>query len=186
MMQPRTKYWNQPMTEDAKHEHAQERFEHQDLSAQAVFAFLISLIVGGIVVYFIIWGVYHFLDARQREHQPPPSPLVKQVETDTRIVSPDEIKKFPQPRLERNERMEINDFRLEQEQILDSYGWVDQKAGIIRIPIERAMELVAQRGLPTTPRAGTVPPSEVNVVTQAAARSDSSGKSVQPKSQSPK
>ncbi len=32
---------------------------------------------------------------------------------------------------------------------LNSYGWVDRKHGVIRIPIERAMDLVAQRGLPT-------------------------------------
>ena len=174
------------MTEDTKHEHAEEGFEQQDLSAQAVFAFLISLVVGGIVVYFVIWGMYHFMDARQKERQHPLSPLVKQVETDTRIVSPDDVKKFPQPRLERNERVEIHDFRLKEEQTLNSYGWIDEKSGVVRIPIERAMQLIAQRGLPTTPKAGTVPPSAVNVATQAAQRSDTSGESAQPKSQPPK
>ena len=174
------------MTEEIKHGHAEEGFERQDLSAQGVLAFLISLVIGGVVVYFVIWGLYHFLDSRQRSRQTPLSPLVNQVETDTRIVSPGEIQKFPQPRLERNERVEIKDFRLKEEQTLNSYGWVDEKAGVVRIPIERAMQLLAQRGLPTTPKAGTVPPSAVNVATQAAARSDTSGKSAQPESQSPK
>jgi hypothetical protein len=185
MTYPQTKYWNQRMTEETKHEHAEEGFEHQDLSTQGIFAFLISLVIGGVLVYFVIWGFYHFMEARQRAHQPPPNPLVKQVETDTRIVSPEEIKKFPEPRLERNERVEIKDFRLKEEQTLNSYGWVDEKAGVVRIPIERAMQLLAQRGLPTTPKAGTVPPSAVNVATQAAERSDTSGKSAQPKSQAP-
>ena len=177
------KYWNQHMSEQIKHGHAEEGYERQDLTAQSVFAFLISLIAGGVVVYFIIWGLYHFMDARQRARQPEQSPLVKQLDTDTRIVSPDEITKFPQPRLERNERIEINDFRLKEEQTLNSYGWVDEKSGVVRIPIERAMELVAQRGLPTTPKAGSVPPSDVNTANQAAQRSDTSGKSAQPKSQ---
>jgi hypothetical protein len=185
MTYPQTKYWNQRMTEETKHEAAEEGYEHQDLGAQGVFAFLISLIVGGVVVYFVIWGLYHFLEARQRTHQPSQNPLVEQVETDTRIVSPDEIKEFPEPRLERNERVEINDFRLKEEQTLNSYGWVDQKAGVVHIPIEHAMQLLAQRGLPTIPKAGTVPPSAVNVATQAAERSDTSGKSAQPKSQAP-
>jgi hypothetical protein len=174
------------MSEATKHAQGQEGFERQDLSAQGVLAFLVSLIVGGVVVYFVIWGLYHFLDARQRSRQPQQSPLVKQVETDTRIVSPNEIKTFPQPRLERNERVEINDFRLKEEQTLNSYGWVDEKAGVVRIPIERAMQLLAQRGLPTTPRAGSVPASAVNVANQAAERSDTSGKSTQPTSQAPK
>ena len=172
--------------EDTKHEHAEEAYEHQDLSAQAIYAFLISLLVGGVLVYFIVWGMYRFMDARTREHQPPPNPLVQQVETDSRVVSPDGIKKFPEPRLEKNERTEINDFRLKEEQILNSYGWVDEKAGIVHIPIDRAMELLAQKGLPTTPKAGTVPPSEVNVVTQAAQRSDTSNQPAKTKPQKPK
>jgi hypothetical protein len=171
------------MTEETKHGHGDEGFERQDLSAHGVFAFLISLAVGGVLVYFVVWGLYDFMDARQRSHQPQQSPLVKQVETDTRIVSPEEITKFPQPRLERNERVEIKDFRLKEEQTLNSYGWVDEKAGVVRIPIERAMQLVAQRGLPTTPKAGTVPPAAVDV---NQARADTSDKSTQTKTQTPK
>jgi hypothetical protein len=174
------------MTEQIKHGHAEEGYERQDLTARAVYAFLISLIVGGVIVYFIVLGLYHFMDARQRRLQPQQSPLVQQVETDTRIVSPDEIKKFPEPRLERNERIEINDFRLKEEQTLNSYGWVDEKAGVVRIPIERAIELIAQRGLPTTPKAGQIPPSTVNLGTQAAERSDTSDESAKTKKQAPK
>src|SRR5271168_3852192 len=106
--------WNPLMSEPANH--GQEGFERQDLTARSIYAFLTSLIVGGVLVYVVVWGLYRFLDARQRSHQPPQSPLVKQADTDTRIVSPGEITKFPQPRLERNERVEINDFRLTEEQ----------------------------------------------------------------------
>ena len=169
------------MSEQAKHGHQQEGFERQDMTAQGVFAFLISLAVGGVLVYFVIWGLYHFMQARQRSHQPPQGALVKQVETDTRIVSLDEIVKFPQPRLEGNERVEIKDFRLKEEQTLNSYGWIDENAGVVRIPIERAMQLVAQRGLPTIPKAGTAPASTVGVATEAAQRSDTSAKPAQPK-----
>ena len=31
---------------------------------------------------------------------------------------------------------------------LDGYGWVDQPAGVVRLPIDRAMDLIAERGLP--------------------------------------
>ena len=163
------------MSEDLKHVHGEEGFERQDLSAQAIYAFLISLVVGGVLVYLVVLGLYKFMDARQRARHPQQSPLVQQVDANTRIVSPEEIKKFPEPRLERNERIEINDFRLKEEQTLNSYGWVDEKSGVVRIPIDRAMQLVAQRGLPTTPKAGTIPPSAVNVANQAAERSDTSG-----------
>ena len=43
-------------------------------------------------------------------------------------------------------------------QILTSYGWVDRKAGTVRIPIERAMDLIAHRGLAAGPRPNALPP----------------------------
>jgi len=165
------------MAEDLRnHEHTPEmEYEHQDMRPWSVYAFLIGLAVAGIVVYYALWGFYHFMEAHERRIQAPQNPMVQPSTAETRVVPPDAYKRFPEPRLERNERQEINEFRLKEEQTLDSYGWVDQKAGVVRIPIKRAMELIAQRGLPTTPRAGTVPPSEVNVVKQAAQRSDTSG-----------
>jgi len=174
------------MSDETKHGHVEEGFEQQDLTAKGIYAFLISLIVGGVLVYLVVLGLYKFMDARQRSRQPQLSPLVKAIDTDTRIVSPEEITKFPQPRLERNERVEINDFRLKEEQTLNSYGWVDEKAGVVRVPIERAMQLVAQRGLPTTPKAGTVPPSAVNTATQAAERPDTNGAASQASAKTPK
>jgi hypothetical protein len=171
------------MTEEIKHDHADEAYEHQDLSAHGIYAFLSSLIVGGVIVYFVVWGMYGFMDARIKEHEPRPNPLVQQTENDTRVVTPDETKKFPEPRLEKNDRVEIYDFRLQEEQRLNSYGWVDEKAGVVHIPIDRAMQLLAQQGLPTAPRAGTVPASEVNVVTQAAQHSDTSNQPAKNKPQ---
>jgi len=154
--------------------HAAAGFERQDLSPRGVYGFLVALAVGVILVAVLLWVLYRAMDAYERKHQPPQSALVPQTQVDTRQVSPDVINAFPQPRLEKSERLEINAFRLREERVLDSYGWVDQKAGVVRIPIERAMQLIAQRGLPTTPKAGSVPPSEVNVVNQAAQRSDTS------------
>lgn len=161
------------MNEELKHgQHDPElEYEHQDMSPSSVYAFLTGLAVAGILVYFVLWGLYRFLDHYERTHQPAQNPLV-QTEADTRNITPQAIQKFPQPRLEKNERVEINNFRLKEEQTLNSYGWVDQKAGVIRIPIDRAMALIAQQGLATTPKVGQVPPSEVNVVNQAAQRAD--------------
>jgi hypothetical protein len=162
---------SEPLT---NHGQSTAEFEQQDLKPVAVYAFLGGLVVAGIVIYFVLWGLYHVLDAYQRRHQPPQSPLVQQAPVDTRVIGPAEITKFPQPRLERNERTEIGEFRLQEEQQLDTYGWVDQQAGVVHIPIERAMQLLVKQGLPTTPRVGTIPPSEVNVVKEAAERADTS------------
>lgn len=42
--------------------------------------------------------------------------------------------------------------------VLGSYGWVDRARGLVRLPIERAMDVLAARGLPA--RAGPPPPRE--------------------------
>jgi hypothetical protein len=141
------------MSDEIKHGLQEEGgYERQDLGSRAVYAFLISLTVGGVLVFLVVWGMYKFLDARQLSRQPKQNPLVKQEDSDAREVSPGEVMKFPQPRLEQNERVEINDFRLTEEQTLNSYGWVDEKNGVVHIPIEHAMQLVVQRGLPVQPK----------------------------------
>lgn len=149
-------------------------FEQEDLSAKPILIFLSSLTVLCVLVYFILRGMYSYLDAREDRHQLPQNPLVQQTTADTRVVGPGEIAKFPRPRLETNEPMEINDFRLQEERMLHSYGWVDQQAGVVRIPIDRAMELMAERGLPIRQQTGVEPPSDVKVAREAARRSDTS------------
>jgi hypothetical protein len=57
----------------------------------------------------------------------------------------------PEPRLEAEPGQQLQRLRSEEEKLLNSYGWVDQNAGIVHIPIDRAMDLLAQRGLPSRP-----------------------------------
>jgi hypothetical protein len=130
-------------------------FEREDLAPRPILLFLLALAAGCVLVYFILRGMYSYLDSYESHHQPVQSPLVQQNTADTRVVLPGDVVKFPQPRLETDERLEINDFREQEEQTLNSYGWVDQPAGVMHIPIDRAMHLVAQRGLPTRPQAGS-------------------------------
>ena len=44
--------------------------------------------------------------------------------------------------------------RAHEEDILNSYGWVDRGNNVVRIPIDRAMKLTLERGLPSRPAAG--------------------------------
>jgi hypothetical protein len=152
----------------------EEEFEREDLAAKPVILFLVGLTVGCLLVALMLKGMYSYLDAHENRRQPALNPLVQQTRTDTRLVTPGDVTKFPQPRLETDEPREITTFRTQEEQTLHSYGWVDQSAGVVRIPIDRAMELLAQRGLPTRPQTGTVPPSVVNLGGEAAQRSDTS------------
>ena len=156
-------------------------FEREDLGAKPILIFMISLAIGCVLVAIVLRGLYSYLSAYDNTHQPVQSPLLPPARGETRIVIPGDIAKFPQPRLESDERLEIKDFRLQEDQKLNSYGWVDQPAGVVHIPIDRAMQLVAQRGLPTRPQAGVAPPSAVKAAKDGAHKSDTSGLPAKPK-----
>jgi hypothetical protein len=54
----------------------------------------------------------------------------------------------PKPRLEVYEHVDLEHKLQADQNVLNSYGWVDRKAGVVRIPIGRAIQLMAERGLP--------------------------------------
>jgi hypothetical protein len=57
----------------------------------------------------------------------------------------------PQPRLQVDERADLQHFRAEVEKRLGSYGWVDRQHGIVHIPIAEAMQRAASQGYPDWP-----------------------------------
>ena len=89
------------------------------------------------VVLAIMWGVYKLLKSHPtQELNPNPSQLVQE-----NIIPPG-------PRLQTNPAADLRTFRAREDSVLNSYGWVDQKNGVARIPIDSAIEMIAKRGLP--------------------------------------
>lgn len=124
-------------------------YERQDIGAKGILYFLLGLAVAGVFVYFVVDGLYSYLDKRSEAQQERVNPLVTNAPADTRNIGTDYPQgAFPNPRLEVDERGQLNDIRIKEEQMLDSYDYIDKNAGTVRIPIERAMDLIAQRGLP--------------------------------------
>jgi len=131
-------------------------YERRDIRIADVVYFLAGLAIAVVFVYFLAKGLFWYLDRRYETGQPPVSPLVSAAPSDTRRIPPrfgNNYEKylqqdFPAPQLEINERTELNDIRLREEDTLSTYGWVDQKSGTVRIPIDRAMDLLVERGLP--------------------------------------
>lgn len=137
------------MIEDYKHPEIE--YEREDLSALGIMGFLAGLAIVGLAMHIILAGMFNYLDTYSKVHQGATHPLTQPVTADLRNPTPQVADKFPLPRLETNELGELNDQRLHEEEVLNSYGWVDQKAGVAHIPITRAMQLIAQRGLPVAP-----------------------------------
>ena len=55
---------------------------------------------------------------------------------------------FPAPRLQENPLLDLQQLRAHEDSVLSTYGWSDRKAGLVRVPIEQAMSLLLQKGLP--------------------------------------
>ena len=136
-------------------------YERSDIGVSTVVYFLIVLAIACLLIYFIVRGVFSYLEKRSAAEQKPISPLVTNVPEDTRRIPPQygsNYEKylregFPAPQLEVNERTELNDERLREENTLSTYDYIDKNAGTVRIPIDRAMELLAQRRLPVRTQA---------------------------------
>ncbi|HWZ86889.1 MAG TPA: hypothetical protein VN032_11850 [Thermoanaerobaculia bacterium] len=60
---------------------------------------------------------------------------------------------LPQPRLQIHPVLHWTDFQAVERERLDSYGWMDRSSGAVHIPIDRAIELIAQRGVGPLPAA---------------------------------
>ena len=157
------------MTDETKpaNQAANGGYERQDLSTAGVLYFLLGLLVAGVVAYFVVNGLFAFLQSRSDAQQTALNPLITDAPKDTRKLPPEYHgnyeeflkKNFPAPQLEINERGQLNDIRLKEEQTLSTYGYIDEKAGTVRIPIDRAMDLIAQRGLPVRAQTATAPVS---------------------------
>ncbi len=121
--------------------------ETSDLKPRTILIFGIALSVTVLLCLAIANWMFHYFAAVQSG--PSLSPLAKQ-------EAP------PGPHLQAQAPEDLRKFRAEEEATLNSYGWVNQQAGIVRIPIDRAMQLLVQRGLPTSgppaqPAAGAKP-----------------------------
>jgi hypothetical protein len=108
-------------------------YEKRDISVGAVVIFAVSLVVALIIVHYLALEAFHHL-AGQSSKYPPPSPLATTREN------------FTGPRLLVNQKLDMEVFRASEDTLLNNYGWVDRTQGVVHIPIDRAIALLAQPG----------------------------------------
>ncbi|MGH9430450.1 MAG: hypothetical protein ACRD3T_02800 [Terriglobia bacterium] len=63
----------------------------------------------------------------------------------------------PEPHLQVSSSTDLETYRKQQTETLDSYGWVDPKHTVVHIPIDQAMDIMLQKGFPAR-KAGEVTP----------------------------
>lgn len=114
------------------------RHEIRDLSTRVVVVSAVSLVVAAIVIHVAVWLLFLFYGQRQEAAYPRQYPMAE-------VGNPPEP---PAPRLQTQPREELKNMRAEEERFLNSYGWADKGTGALHIPIDRAMRLLLEQGLP--------------------------------------
>jgi hypothetical protein len=119
------------------HSHDAHR-ETSDVNIDGIVVFVVVLIVVAVLIHGAVWVLYRqFEKAASR-----PATVEFPLATGAMRRLP------PEPRLQTDPRDDLTNMRRSEDEVLQSYGWIDRNAGTVRIPIEQAMKLTAERGLP--------------------------------------
>lgn len=118
----------------SKPEPGEIRHELSDVHGRPVLVF--GAVLSGLIVLALLgmWMMFRYYAAQETREGPPPSPLAG-------LRKPP-----PDPRLQTVStlRQDLVEARAREEALLNRYDWVDRKSGVVRIPVERAIELLAQ------------------------------------------
>src|SRR5687767_4545457 len=112
--------------------------EESDVNVGAIFRYGIGLAVVALIVHVFLWWLLGVYERQNTGAQTQAFPMA----TGQQNQLP------PAPRLQQNPQQELQDLHVKQRGVLEGCGWVDKEAGVARIPIEEAMKIVIQRGLP--------------------------------------
>lgn len=115
-------------------------YEVQDADIREVILTGVGLAVGTLIVCLVMWGLFNLLKTQQSKKGAPT----------VNLMAP-QAHFPPEPRLQVNAPAELEQFHEQEDKILDTYGWVDKNAGTVHLPIDKAMDIMAQKGFPTRP-----------------------------------
>jgi hypothetical protein len=121
-------------TRSAESEHGHEA---NTLSVRTLVMFATAVVALAIIVNLILASVMEGVSKESRTAHALEAPRFK-----------DEEGAFPSPRLQADPAGSFAAFKRGELERLNGYGWVDQKKGVAHIPIDRAIEILAERGLP--------------------------------------
>jgi len=137
-------------------------YEARDASVPWIFGVVIFLLCCSAVIQAVLVGALNHL-----LKEPTPTDAWRRIGPVARAATTGSF-----PRLQISSRVDLGQFRANEDLELTNYGWVNRKNGIVRVPIERAMDLVLQKGLPVrTNGVGGLGPSSEQLVRQRALQS---------------
>ena len=119
--------------------------ELSDLSPKKIAIFGVSLVMMVLIVLWVCYELFQHYSTVSMKTEVPPSPL-----SYTREPT-------PEPHLLVVPGQELKAMRAAEDSLLNSYAWVDREKGVVRIPIHRAIDILAQGGIRSRPPSNEKP-----------------------------
>jgi hypothetical protein len=141
--------------------------EHTDANVWMIVQFAIWLVVSAVVVHLLMWVMFRVFVDQRVAATTPEFPLA--VGQEHRLPAGPRLQRFP--------ANEILQFRTDENERLNSYGWIDRNAGTVHIPISDAMRMTLEHGLPS--RAQTPPEAAQDVPPGMIPQDSSSGRTLE-------
>ncbi len=110
--------------------------ELTDIDVRIVGLFAVGLVISAVIMHFALLGIKVFIEKQYS------SPVLASRIATLRIMP-------PEPRLQLDPSADMDRFTASETADLNRYKWINRKAGFVQIPIDKAMDIIAQRGLPT-------------------------------------
>ncbi len=146
-------------TNHSMHTNPEVSFERRELGARNIFLFFAVLFIAGVIIHFVVWGVYGFFDNMILKAEPQMNPMKPYAKTPTAEILQNtpmvNLDKFAEPRLQSDEPADMQTLNRMEDQVLNGKPWVDEK-GTVHLPIQLAMDELLKRGLPARVAGGAV------------------------------
>ncbi len=123
-------------------------YEVRDVNAWAISRFAISLVLLCIFAVALLFGLFRYFESTFGGPMP--------------TIALDDARSLPPaPTLERTPVLNLQRFHAAEDQVLNSYSWIDRQHGIIHVPIDVAIDILARQGLPSRPQAPATDKADV-------------------------
>jgi hypothetical protein len=142
----------------------QAQHEESDVNIKAILGFGLFLAVSGVIIHIALYGLYMFFDHVAEKQNPPQNPMVQYEKKPNDNTMSAESQAETAKRLNRtfggnalNPMLQVDDvhdmdmLRRAQDTQISEYQYTNKGTGSVRIPVDRAMELIVERGLPNVP-----------------------------------
>jgi len=107
--------------------------DRSDIHFSSILKWGLGLLAVAVIAHLTIWRLFDFLNNRAAQLDPKPSPIFQQNQ------------RPPEPQLQVTPVMDLQNYRAEEQRLLNSYDWVDREKGIVRIPVNEAMNLLIKK-----------------------------------------